>query len=182
MDLIAKQNDMNTTNESNTSSRERIYITIYVTNFLSWSAYSVFTCSLENASSYLSDIYMYYLVHCRNLVVHYILCCKTRACTNLCCTGSRQSSTFGRRILVSRRVWATCMGACLSWMAFLSSSMFFSISKISWRTCKQDGRKKRYMKYFALKNMQVRKEMKHFDVRVIKYVTPHSCILIFFFI
>lgn len=36
------------------------------------------------------------------------------------------------------------------------------------------------MKYFALKNMQVRKEMKHFDVRVIKYVTPHSCILIFF--
>lgn len=28
--------------------------------------------------------------------------------------------------------------------------------------------------------MQVRKEMKHFDVRVIKYVTPHSCILIFF--
>lgn len=41
MDLIAKQNDMNTTNESNTSSRERIYITIYmyVTNFLSWSAY-----------------------------------------------------------------------------------------------------------------------------------------------
>lgn len=135
MDLIAKQNDMNTTNESNTSSRERIYITIYVTNFLSWSAYYL------HASSYLSDIYMYYLVHCRNLVVHYILCCKTRACTNLCCTGSRQSSTFGRRILVSRRVWATCMGACLSWMAFLSSSMFFSISKISWRTCKQDGRK-----------------------------------------
>lgn len=41
-------------------------------------------------------------------------------------------------------------------------------------------KKKRYMKYFALKNMQVRKEMKHFDVRVIKYVTPHSCILIFF--
>lgn len=40
MDLIAKQNDMNTTNESNTSSRERIYITIlYVTNFFSWSAY-----------------------------------------------------------------------------------------------------------------------------------------------
>lgn len=39
MDLIAKQNDMNTTNESNTSSRERIYITIYVTSFLSWSAY-----------------------------------------------------------------------------------------------------------------------------------------------
>lgn len=39
MDLIAKQNDMNTTNESNTSSRERIYKTIYVTNFLSWSAY-----------------------------------------------------------------------------------------------------------------------------------------------
>lgn len=39
MDLIAKQNDMNTTNESNTSSRERIYITIYVTNFLSLSAY-----------------------------------------------------------------------------------------------------------------------------------------------
>lgn len=62
----------------------------------------------------------------------------------LCWTGSRQSSTFGRRIRVSSRVCATCMGLSLSCIAFLRSWMFFSISKISWSTYQYSHHNVRY--------------------------------------
>jgi len=61
--------------------------------------------------------------------------------TDLCCTGSLHASTLGLWVLVSSLVWATIIGASLSLMDFLSNSMFFSISKISCRTCRMERHK-----------------------------------------
>lgn len=58
---------------------------------------------------------------------------------NLCWTGSLHSSMFGRWVLVSSLVWATIIGASLSLILFFISSMFFSISNISCRTCSNNN-------------------------------------------
>ena len=52
-----------------------------------------------------------------------------------CCTRSRHASILGLWVLVASRVWATFIGASFSSMHILIASMFFSMSKISWRTC-----------------------------------------------